>query len=81
MKLQTKRSLVSVKSGKMIKLNVKAAGKKMNKASKKVRYISANPSIAKVSKKGTVTGGRRGTCYIYCVAWNGLSKKIKVRVK
>ena len=80
-KLQTKRSLVSVKSGKMIKLNVKAAGKKMNKASKKVRYISANPSIAKVSKKGTVTGGRRGTCYIYCVAWNGLSKKIKVRVK
>lgn len=80
-KLQTKRSLVSVKSGKKIKLNVKAAGKKMNKASKKVRYISANPSIAKVSKKGIVTGGRRGTCYVYCVAWNGLSKKIKVRVK
>lgn len=80
-KLRTKRSLVSVKSGKKIKLNVKAAGKKMNKASKKVRYISANPSIAKVSKKGIVTGGRRGTCYVYCVAWNGLSKKIKVRVK
>lgn len=80
-KLQTKRSLVSVKSGKKMKLKVKAAGKKMNKASKKVRYISANPSIAKVSKKGTVTGGRHGTCYIYCVAWNGLSKKIKVRVK
>lgn len=80
-KLQTKRSLVSVKSGKKMKLKVKAAGKKMNKASKKVRYISANPSIAKVSKKGTVTGGRRGTCYIYCVAWNGLSQKIKVRVK
>lgn len=80
-KLQTKRSLVSVKSGKKTKLKVKAAGKKMNKASKKVRYLSANPSIAKVSKKGIVTGGRRGTCYIYCVAWNGLSKKIKVRVK
>ena len=80
-KLRTKRSLVSVKSGKKIKLNVKAAGKKMNKASKKVRYLSANPSIAKVSKKGIVTGGRRGTCYVYCVAWNGLSKKIKVRVK
>lgn len=80
-KLRTKRSLVSVKSGKKIKLNVKAAGKKMNKASKKVRYLSTNPSIAKVSKKGIVTGGRRGTCYIYCVAWNGLSKKIKVRVK
>lgn len=80
-KLQTKRSLVSVKSGKKMKLKVKAAGKKMNKASKKVRYISANPSIAKVSKKGVVTGGRRGTCYVYCVAWNGLSKKIKIRVK
>ena len=80
-KLRTKRSLVSVKSGKKIKLNVKAAGKKMNKAGKKVRYLSTNPSIAKVSKKGIVTGGRRGTCYVYCVAWNGLSKKIKVRVK
>ena len=80
-KLKTKRSLVSVKSGKKVKLQVKAAGKKLNKASKKVRYISANPSIAKVSKKGTITGGRRGTCYIYCVAWNGLSKKIKVKVK
>ncbi len=80
-KLKAKRSFISVKSGKKIKLQVKAAGKKMNKASKKVRYISANPSIAKVSKKGTITGGRRGTCYIYCVAWNGLSKKIKVKVK
>lgn len=80
-KLQTKQTLVTVKSGKKVKLKVKAAGKKMNKASKKVRYISANPSIAKVSKKGIVTGGKRGTCYIYCVAWNGLSKKIKVRVK
>ena len=80
-KLQTNQILVNVKSGKKIKLKVKAAGKKMNKASKKVRYISANPSIAKVSKKGIVTGGRRGTCYVYCVAWNGLSKKIKVRVK
>ena len=80
-KLKIKRSIVSVKSGKKIKLKVKATGKKLNKASKKVRYISADPSIAKVSKKGTVTGGRRGTCYIYCVAWNGLSKKIKVKVK
>ena len=80
-KLQTKRSLVSVKSGKKIKLKIKASGKKLNKASKKVRYISANPSIVKVSKTGTITGGRRGTCYIYCVAWNGLSKKIKVKVK
>ncbi len=80
-KLKIKRSIVSVKSGKKIKLKVKASGKKLNKASKKVRYISADPSIAKVSKKGTVTGGRRGTCYIYCVAWNGLSKKIKVKVK
>ncbi|MDE6435039.1 MAG: Ig-like domain-containing protein [Lachnospiraceae bacterium] len=80
-KLKVKKSSLSVKRGKKIKLKVKVTGKKLNKARKKIRYISADPSIAKVSKTGAITGVKRGTCYIYCVAQNGLFKKIRVRVK
>lgn len=80
-RIQGNRSSVSVKSGKKVKLKVKVSGKNLEKDSKKIRYVSAQPSIAKVTKKGIITGVSRGTCYIYCVAWNGLSKKIKVKVR
>ncbi len=80
-KLQVKKSSVSVKFGKKAKLKVTVTGKKLNKARKKIRYISADPSIAKVSEKGVITGVKRGTCCIYCVARNGLFKKIRVKVK
>ena len=80
-KLRVKKASVSVKSRKKVKLEVNVTGKKLNKAGKKLRYISADPSIAKVSKTGVVTGVKRGTCYIYCVARNGLFKKIRVRVR
>ncbi|MCM1245608.1 MAG: hypothetical protein NC293_08215 [Roseburia sp.] len=79
-RIQAKRSLVKVKAGKASKLNIKVSGKNLKKGSKRVRYICTEPSIAKVSKKGTVTGVRPGTCDVYCVAWNGLSRKIKVKV-
>ena len=42
--------------------------------------ISSDPSIAKVSKGGVVTGVKCGTCYITIKLSNGLSKKIKIRV-
>lgn len=80
-KLQVKKPSVSVKFGKKAKLKVKVTGKRLNKARKKIRYISADPSIAKVSETGVITGVKRGTCYIYCVARNGLFKKIRVRVR
>ncbi len=80
-RIQGNRSSVSVKSGKKVKLKVKVSGKNLEKDSKKIRYVSAQPSIAKVTKKGIITGVSRGTCYIYCVAWNGLSKKVKVKVR
>jgi len=45
------------------------------------RFISLNPSVAKVSKKGTVTGTSNGTCTVYVIAENGMVKHIKVTVK
>ncbi|MBR6223174.1 MAG: hypothetical protein IKQ71_07035 [Lachnospiraceae bacterium] len=43
-------------------------------------YWSTNTEIAKVSKKGIITAQKKGTCYIYIMARNGLKKKIKVTV-
>ncbi len=80
-KLRIKVSTVNVRTGQKIRLNVRVTGKKMKKADKKVRYVLTDPSVAKVSKKGTVTGLRRGTCYLYCITQNGLYKRIKVNAK
>lgn len=80
-KLKIKKPSVSVKSGKKTKLKVTVAGKKLNRSGKKISYISADTSVAKVSKTGAVTGVKPGTTYIYCVARNGVFKKVRVKVK
>ena len=46
-----------------------------------MRYVSSNPSVAKVSSKGIITGKKRGSCTVYCIARNGVYKKIKVTTK
>ncbi|MDE6635006.1 MAG: fibronectin type III domain-containing protein, partial [Lachnospiraceae bacterium] len=75
-------------------LSVKAAGKAKIKAKikntgkqkvkyfvQKIRYISSDTSVAKVSKKGEVTGVSAGSCIIYCYTQNGKSGKVKVTVR
>ena len=47
----------------------------------RIRYISSNKSIAKVSKSGKVKGFGKGTCYVYVFTTNGIYKRIKVKVK
>ena len=80
LKIRANKRIVNVKSGKKIRLKVKVTGIKMKKADRTARYIMENPAVAEVSKKGVITGVRRGTCYIYCVARNGLFQKVKVKV-
>lgn len=56
----------------------------MDKTIKRHRGIvfeSSDPKIASVDKKGVVKGLKKGTCYIYVYAQNGVYKKIKVTVK
>ena len=79
-KVCVKKSSVSVKCQKKVKLKVEVTGNRLNKAGKMIRYISTDPSIAKVSKKGIITGVSPGTCYIYCVARNGSFKRVRVKV-
>lgn len=80
-KIKIKKTRISVKSGKKVRLNAKVTGKKLNKAAKKMRFISSNPSVALVSNKGTITGKKKGRCTIYCIAQNGLYKKVTVTTK
>ncbi len=73
-----------LKKGKTLKLKAKAIAKSKKlkvKKHKAVRYESTNTKIATVSNAGVVKAKKKGTCYIYAYAQNGVSKKIKVTVK
>lgn len=78
--IRTKYSLVKVKCGRKASLHVKVLGKGLGKKARKVRYVSSDSSVAKVSEKGIVTGKKKGACTIYCFARNGRYKKVKIKV-
>ncbi|MCR5103475.1 MAG: Ig-like domain-containing protein, partial [Eubacterium sp.] len=77
-----KSTTISV--GGTLNLNAKVTKESSKLQIKKInglKYASTNPSIAKVSKKGVITGVKKGTCYVYVYAQNGVYKKIKVTVQ
>jgi hypothetical protein len=77
-----KSTTISV--GGTLNLNAKVTKESSKLQIKKInglKYASTNPSIAKVSTKGVITGVKKGTCYVYVYAQNGVYKKIKVTVQ
>ncbi len=46
-----------------------------------VAFESSDYRIATVTSKGKIKGVKKGTCYIYAYAQNGMCAKIKVKVK
>ena len=77
-------SSVTVKKGKTVtvKSSVTKASKSLKLASHRaVKYESSNKKIATVTSKGKIKGVKKGTCYIYAYAQNGVAKKVKVTVK
>ncbi len=48
---------------------------------RKIAYESDNPEVAVVSKKGVVKAKKKGSCYIYVYAQNGVYKRVKVTEK
>ena len=81
---KAKKNKVTVKTGKTFKLGAKAIPVKAKNKVKKhraVSYDSANKAIATVSAKGVIKGVKKGTCYVYAYAQNGVFAKIKVTVK
>ena len=81
---KAKKNSVSLKKGKTFKLAAKAVpeSKKLNvKQYRAVSYESSNTGIASVSSKGVIKARKKGTCYVYAYAQNGVFAKIKVVVR
>ena len=77
-----KKSSVSVKKNNKTKANASLKnGKATVKKHRKLSYESSNKEIATVDKNGVIKGKKKGTCYVYAYAQNGVFAKIKVKVK
>ena len=76
-----KKSEVIIKKGKKVQLkaNIKK-GKQAVKEYRKLSYETSNKKIATVSAKGVIKGVRKGTCYVYIYAQNGVYRKVKVTI-
>lgn len=82
-KITVKKSTFKLSVGKTatIKATLKNTSKKVKDHTVRIRYISTNNDVATVNAKGKITAKSAGTCYVYCYALNGLTKKVKVIVK
>ena len=81
---KAKKNKVSIKAKKTFKLKAKAIAKSKKLKVKKhrgIKYESSNPTVATVNAKGVIKGVKKGTCYVYAYAQNGVAAKIKVTVK
>ena len=80
--LKVKKGALTVKRGKKasIKVTLKKSAKKKFLNHRKLCYESTDKSIATVNASGKVTGRKKGTCYVYVYAENGMYKKIKIKV-
>lgn len=78
----TVKKVNPIKKGKKVtlKTTVEDSSKKV-KTHVKLRYESTNTKIVTVSSKGVITAKKKGVCYIYVFAQNGIYKKVKVSVK
>ena len=81
---KAKKNKATVKKGKSFKL----AGKPVPvsktlkvRRHRGINYESSNKKIATVNSKGVIKGKKKGTCYVYAYAQNGVFAKIKVTVK
>ena len=82
---KAKKNAVSLaRKGKTFKLGAKAvkeSSKLKANTHRKIRFESSNKKIATVDSSGKITAKKKGTCYVYAYAQNGVYKKIKVTVK
>ncbi len=77
-----KSKVTLARKGKKFTIKAKEVKKdKTIKRHRKISYESSNPKVASVSSKGVVKAKKKGTCYIYVYAQNGVFKKVKITVK
>ncbi|MBQ9673454.1 MAG: leucine-rich repeat protein [Ruminococcus sp.] len=81
---KAKKNKVTLKVKATFKLKATAVpqSKKLTvKNHRKIKYETSNSKIATVSAKGVIKAKKKGSCYVYAYAQNGVYKKIKVTVK
>lgn len=69
-----------VAKGKSVKLSTEVKVTPNKKANKKVKYVSSNPGIAKVSAKGVVKGVKAGKTNITVTSEKAQNKKATIKV-
>ena len=81
--IKVNKTKVTLKAGKKLTLKTSliTTGKKLHGHVNSARFVSSNKAVATVSKAGKITAVKKGTCYVYCYAQNGVYKKVKVTVK
>ena len=78
---------VALRAGGTFKIKAKVVKLKKNKKlissrhAPKLRFLSTNPKVAKVSKSGKIKAKSKGTCKVVAFAANGVSAVVKVTVK
>lgn len=83
-KKATLKKAINLKKNKSLKLGAKVVLQSKKLKVKKhigLRYESTNKKIATISKNGVIKAKKKGTCYVYAYAQNGVFKKVKVVVK
>ena len=81
---KAKKNNVNLKKGKKFKLGAKPVpvSKALKvKRHRGIKYETSDKSIATVTSKGVIKGKKKGKCYVYAYAQNGVAAKIKVTVK
>ena len=84
-KIKLKKNKLTIKAGKTKKIKGKIVLENKKKKPvnhvKKLRFKSSDESVATVTKSGKVKAKKKGTCWIYVYANNGMAKKVKITVK
>ncbi len=71
----------SMIKAKIKKINAKKKALPAHHVNATFRYLSSDPTIAKVSAKGKITAVAKGKCKIYVVSIDGVKKAVSVTVK
>ena len=80
--VKVNKGSVKVKVGKKAKVKGEMVSDMAIDEHREIRYESSNPRIAKVNAKtGEITGVKKGDCYVYVYAQNGVYKRVTVNVR
>ncbi|MBR1865079.1 MAG: Ig-like domain-containing protein, partial [Lachnospiraceae bacterium] len=85
--IRVNQSTIQLGKGKQIQIKATVVKQKSSKKllpakyGKSLRYTSTNETIATVTAKGRIKAKKKGSCYIYVTALNGVNRRIKVTVK